>query len=111
MQTSRSGSPRPTSTGQTASRRGRELPSRGPLAGHTIRPEQEDESDEDDAEQAPFCEPGPPDERDRIGQPELVEDRDVLDDVGGPGRGGDERDARVKRERGRPPQPYVGGDE
>jgi hypothetical protein len=40
-----------------------------------------------------------------------VEDREVLDDVGRPGRHHDKRDARMKRESGRAPQPNVRGDE
>ncbi len=75
-----------------------------PSSPHFVRPE-------DDAEQPPFREAGPPDERKRIGAGELVEDREVLDDVGRPGCRRDKRDARVKRESGRTPQPNVGGDE
>jgi len=50
-------------------------------------PKQEHEGEEDDAEQPPFREAGPLDERKRIGAGELVEDREVLDDVGRPGCG------------------------
>ena len=63
---------------------GRRARERGPAAGHAIRPEQEDERDEDQAEQAPLRESGPTHEADGIRERQLVEDRQVLDDVGDP---------------------------
>ena len=90
---------------------GRRAHDRGPTAGDAIRTGQEEERDEDQAEQAPLRQSGPAHEADGLRKRQLVEDRQVLDDVGDAGHDRDHRDTRIQREARGPPQPDIGDDE